>query len=144
MNMHRWLACVLTLALPGLALGQDPAVQEYLPLFSPEMIEQASPEQAARMRTTEERNRQVWDERQAAARQHEQTEAQQAREASQSASEQPPRAKNRIFKWVDKDGRVHFGDAPQGQGAQEVEVRGITRVPANQPPVSGNRGGERE
>jgi hypothetical protein len=136
-----WLACLLASAAPGVASGQDASAPVYQPLFSPEMIEQASPEQATRMRATEQRNRQAWDERQEAIRQREQA-AQRTQQAEQSAP-QPRTKKNKIYKWVDKDGRVHFGDAPAGQGAQEIEVKGIAREQGNPPPPPGATGGER-
>lgn len=143
MNTRAWTAFLLTLLMPCTVLGQDnTAVQEYQPLFTPEMIERAAPEQGTRMRITEERNRAAWDERQEAATKREQAAAQ-AREASQPAADQPARAKSKIYKWVDKDGRVHFGDAPEGRGAKEIEVGGIARIPGNPPPPPGTIGGEK-
>lgn len=136
-----WLACLLALAAPGVATAQDESAPVYQPLFTPEMIEQASPEQAMRMRATEERNRQAWDERQEATRQREQA-AQRSQQAEQSA-QQPRAKKKKIYKWVDKEGRVHFGDAPEGQGAQEIEVKGIAREQGNPPPPPGVTGGEK-
>jgi hypothetical protein len=141
MNTRLWTAGVLALAMPCTVLAQDSAAQQYQPLFTQEMIEKATPEQAARMRITEERNRAAWDERLEAARKREQAAAQ-ARQAP-PAPDQAPRAKTKIYKWVDKDGRVHFGDAPAGQGAKEVEVGGIARVPGNPPPPPSSRGGEK-
>jgi len=29
-----------------------------------------------------------------------------------------------VYKWVDADGEVHFGDRPPGQGAEQISVRG--------------------
>jgi hypothetical protein len=135
-----WLACLLAVAGLGVATGQDASPPAYQPLFTPEMIEQASPEQATRMRATEQRNRQAWDERHEATRQRDQA-AQRVREAEQSA-QQPRAKKKKIYRWVDKEGRVNFGDAPDGQGAQEIEVKGIAREQGN-PPPPGAQGGER-
>lgn len=137
-----WLACLLALAAPGIASAQDVSPPVYQPLFSPEMIEQASPEQATRMRATEQRNRAAWDERQEATRQREQAAQQRTQQAEQSA-QQPRAKKNKIYKWVDKDGRVNFGDAPEGQGAEEIEVKGIAREQGNPPPPPGAQGGEK-
>lgn len=137
-----WLACLLTLAAPDIASAQDVSPPVYQPLFSPEMIEQASPEQATRMRATEQRNRAAWDERQEATRQREQAAQQRTQQAEQSA-QQPRAKKNKIYKWVDKDGRVNFGDAPEGQGAEEIEVKGIAREQGNPPPPPGAQGGEK-
>lgn len=136
-----WLACLLAVAGPGVATGQDVSPPVYQPLFTPQMIEQASPEQATRMRATEQRNRQAWEERQEAMRQRDQA-AQRTREAEQSA-QQPRAKKSKIYRWVDKQGRVNFGDAPEGQGAQEIEVKGIAREQGNPPPPPGAQGGER-
>jgi exonuclease V gamma subunit len=36
-----------------------------------------------------------------------------------------------VYKWTDKDGRVHYGDRPKSQTAQEVELRNTTPVPVN-------------
>lgn len=140
MSAHRLAVCGLALALSGAVLAQDPPVPVYQPLFTPQMIEQASPEQATRMRATEERNRQAWEERQAAVREREQA-ARQAEQAAQPAPAQRARGRSKIYKWVDKDGRVHFGDAPEGQGAQEIEVRGIAREQGRPPPPPGAGGG---
>ena len=38
-----------------------------------------------------------------------------------------------VYKWTDKDGRVHYGDKPKAQGAQEVELRNTTPVPLTEP-----------
>lgn len=34
-----------------------------------------------------------------------------------------------VYKWTDKDGRVHYGDKPKSQPAEEVELRGTEPVP---------------
>ncbi|WP_210330242.1 DUF4124 domain-containing protein [Aliikangiella sp. G2MR2-5] len=31
----------------------------------------------------------------------------------------------KVYKWVDKDGKVHYSDKPQSEKAQEVEVKEI-------------------
>src|SRR5687768_6800087 len=36
-----------------------------------------------------------------------------------------------VYKWTDKDGRVHYGDRPKSMEAQEVELRNTTPVPVN-------------
>jgi hypothetical protein len=122
------LACLLASA----TWAQDSGENTYRPLFPPETIEAASPEQARRMRATEERNRKAWEERQAKLRAASQSKANPARGQSAAPA---PRARKKIYKWVDKNGRVHFGDAPQGSGAQEVEVRGAARIQGNPPPA---------
>lgn len=38
-----------------------------------------------------------------------------------------------VYKWTDPDGRVHYGDKPKSQSAQEVELRNTTPVPLTTP-----------
>jgi len=40
----------------------------------------------------------------------------------------------KVYKWVDQDGNVHFGDRPNTDGAQEMEIK--TREPVTPAPVA--------
>jgi len=146
MNVRAGVLVLAALCAAPLAFAQDtpqPArgPDAYLPLFTPEMIQRASPEQAERMRITEERNRATWEARQRAAR----AQAAEIARREQAAAEPPPRpqGRNKIYRWVDKDGNVHFGDAPAGDGAKEVEVGGVARQSGNPLPPPNLTGGER-
>ena len=120
------------------AQEREPGAPEYRPLFTPAMIENAAPEQRARMRATEERNREAWEQRRAQAREREQAAAAKAAASAQK----PARARNKkIYKWVDDKGGVHFGDAPSGKGAEEIEVRGAARTQGTPPPAPSLLGG---
>ncbi len=129
------VCAVVASGLFAAAPAQEGSENTYRPLFTPEMIRSASPAQAQRMRATEERNRKAWDERQAKRREAENASARRAE--SQASGAPPAQRKRKIYRWVDKDGRVHFGDAPPGRGAEEVTVRGVARVKGNPPPAPG-------
>jgi hypothetical protein len=148
MNTLRRLSSMLAgvLLTANIAIAQDKVPRKaqefgkqtaYFPLFSDEMIRNASPVQAARMRESEAGNRARFDARQ------------QARREDKEATEEPaevreprpaPVAKHRhgkVYKWVDANGRVHFGDAPQGRNAREVKVGGAARIKGTPPPAPG-------
>ncbi|MFT5173173.1 MAG: hypothetical protein ACI8W7_001344 [Gammaproteobacteria bacterium] len=147
MMLARWLisglvgVCLTT----SIAIAQKSAPQNaaygdkeavYFRLFSKSMIRNASPEQAARMRKSEAENRERFDTRQQA-RREQQAAAKQQSEVSAVQSEprqaQIPtpaakRGKSKVYKWVDANGRVHFGDAPKGNDAKELTVGGVARI----------------
>lgn len=107
----------------------------YFPLFSKSMIRNASPEQAARMRQSEAENherfnaRQQRREQQAAAKQQSEVDARQSEPPqTQLPAAADRRGKSKVYKWVDANGRVHFGDAPQGSDAKELTVGGAARI----------------
>ena len=144
----QWLiAAVAGACLTGAAIAQEPAQQQdqqqepvYFPLFSEEMIRAASPEQAARMRETETRNRQAFDARQQSLRERREGANEDA--AGQARQDPVPtrprrRGKSKVFKWVDANGLVHFGDTPPSRGAQEVHVGGAARIEGTPPPAPG-------
>ncbi len=115
------------LALPALAQETPP---DYIPLFSKEQIEQASPEAKSRMIETEERNRKAWIER---SKQEPSGDTPLAQDENQRAA--APRAtprKRKIYRWVDAQGRVNFGDTPPSGTREEVNVRGTA------PPTGAN------
>ena len=127
---------------PPLAVDNDKEA-EYFPLFSETMIGNASAAQAARMRKSEADNRERFDARQRA-RREQQAQPKQAAEVNASQSEpqqekvpapSEKRNKSKIYKWVDANGRVHFGDAPQGNKATEVTVGGGARIQGSPPPA---------
>jgi hypothetical protein len=39
----------------------------------------------------------------------------------------------KIYKWVDKDGTVHYGSQPPGHNAQEVRIHQMPAAPAPEP-----------
>ena len=130
---------LLLLSLAPVHAQQPEQPQRYRPLFTDRMIRDAStPEQAARMRETEAKNRGLFDRRQ-----KERLEKQQAAEREAQAAEEaranarrparPARSKGKVYKWVDANGRVHFGDAPRGENAKEVKVGGVARIKGTPP-----------
>jgi len=150
----RRLAAVLAVLLalpapPGRAQPPDEAPGErYQPLFSEEMIRRAPPEHRERMRAVEAQHRAAFERRR-----REQAQAPGARggaDAQAAPSDAPPaarRGRTRVYKWVDEQGRVHFGDAPEGRGAEEIEVGGAARIQGTPPPPPGSTssaGGERD
>ena len=135
---------LLMLTLLPVHAQQPEQPPRYRPLFTDRMIRDAStPEQADRMRETEAKNRGVFDSRQKARLEEKEAierEARAAEEARVSARRpaKPVRSKGKVFKWVDANGRVHFGDAPQGKDAQEVKVGGVARIQGTPPPPPGH------
>lgn len=112
--------------------AQDNAGAPYQPLFTDAMIRSAAPEQRERMRAAEENNRRAYERRQKASEQAA------TPDAAAPASSPPPRVRPRrskIYRWVDDRGRVHFGDAPAGEGAEEITVRGSGASPPPRPPA---------
>ena len=141
MNPHRLIAVLALTCVAGVALAQSPV---YSPLFSEDMIRNASPTQAARMRETEAQNRRAFEARQQARRERQasaEAQAQAAQQKRQSAvpTATPTRGKSKVFKWVDANGRVHFGDAPQGRNAKEVKVGGAARTQGTPLPPPGQQ-----
>jgi len=151
----RWLIgafagiCLMSTAFAQTsAQPQEEREQEavYSPLFSETMIQRAAPEQGARMRKSEAGNRQRFDARQQALR-DQRAAAKQANEEARQKAERAPaprRGKSKVFKWVDANGRVHFGDAPQGQNAKEVKVGGAARIQGTPPPPPGGQREDRD
>ena len=138
----------------GGALAQDnPQGDGYNPLFPEAMYLRASPQQRREMEAAEARNRSAWQQRK---------QQEQAAAAAAQSSEQPPdqgsgqapvaapppaaapvtpRRKSKIYKWVDENGRVQFGDAPPRSGdAEEVKVRGTGASRPAAPASSGASG----
>ena len=141
MNPHRLIFVLALACVADTVLAQSPL---YSPLFSEDMIRNASPPQAARMRATEAQNRRAFETRQQARREQQastEAEAQAAQQKRESAvpAATPTRGKSKVFKWVDANGRVHFGDAPQGRNAKEVKVGGAARIQGTPLPPPGQR-----
>ena len=141
MNPHRLIVVLALACVAGTVLAQSPV---YSPLFSEDMIRNASPTQAARMSEAEAQNRKAFEDRQQARRAQQastEAQAQAAQQKRQSAAPAatPTRGKSKVFKWVDANGRVHFGDAPQGRNAKEVKVRGAARIQGTPLPPPGQR-----
>lgn len=134
---------LLMLCLVPVHAQQPEQPPNYRPLFTDRMIRDASaPKQADRMRETEAKNRGLFDSRQKARREKREAterEARTAEEARVSARQpaKPIRSKGKVFKWVDANGRVHFGDAPQSKDAKEVNVGGVARIQGTPPPPPG-------
>jgi hypothetical protein len=135
---HRALAPMLMLAASawgGPAGAQEANAEPYSPLFPPETIRRATPEQRERMRAAEEQNRQAYERRKQAGQQP-QAPSQEA--SPQAAPSSPLPQRKKVYKWVDDKGRTHFGDAPPAEGAEEVIIRGVgSRRPS--PPAGESR-----
>jgi hypothetical protein len=111
--------------------SQQPA-NNYIPLFSPKQIANASEKQRKRMQSTEMLNRSSWMKRRQDAA---------VAKAKQAASVPPPipappkyTRKGKIYKWVDAQGRVHFGDAPSGNDSEQVKLRNTAPAQGAPPP----------
>lgn len=118
---------------PGSVAQTDPP--GYTPLFSREQIERAGPESRQRMIDTERAHREAWLERNPPQPVVGTGEDPAEPAATPTRSSPPPRSRrpSRIFRWVDDNGQVHFGDRPGGEQAKEVTVRDRTSPP--QPPT---------
>jgi hypothetical protein len=105
----------------------------YNPMFTPQMIARATPEQARRMREAEARNRQAWESRQAALRASRNAGGAEGDGGNDEAAKAAPTSRRagqrRIYRWRDEYGNVSFGDAPAGNDAEEVKVGGVARGP---------------
>lgn len=132
MTRRAGVLAALTLLGAVAAADDGPPPAPYQPLFTDAMIANAAPEQRERMRAAEEDNRRAYE------RRREANEAAAAPAVTAPAREvRTPRS--RIYRWVDEAGRVHFGDAPTGKGAQEITVRGAAASPPPPaPPVRGS------
>lgn len=136
---------LLLLSLVPVNAQQPEQPQRYRPLFTDRMILDAStPEQAARMRETEAKNRALFDRRQKAAQEKQQAAEREARAAEESQvsarrPSSPVKSKGKVFKWVDANGRVHFGDTPQNKNAQEIKVGGVARIQGTPLPPPGRK-----
>jgi hypothetical protein len=112
--------------------GSQQPVDNYIPLFSPEQIANASETQRKRMESTEKLNRSSWMKRR--------QDAAEAK-AKLEASAPPPKPakpkytrKGKIYKWVDAQGRVHFGDSPPGKGSEQIKLRNTAPAKGAPPP----------
>ncbi len=108
----------------------------YIPLFSQDQISKAPKDARKRMQDTEQMNHDAWLKR----RQQEaeaEAEAKKAAESNAAAPPPPPdySRKGKIFKWVDAQGRVHFGDAPSGSNAKQIKLRNIEPPKGAAPPA---------
>ena len=134
---------LLMLALVPVHAQQPEQPPRYRPLFTDRMIRDAStPEQGDRMREAEAKNRGLFDSRQKARLEKKEAAEREARAAEEARVNarrpaKPVRSKGKVFKWVDANGRVHFGDAPQSKNAQEVKVGGVARIQGTPPPPPG-------
>jgi hypothetical protein len=120
----------------------------YNPMFTPQMIARATPEQARRMREAEARNRQAWESRQAALRASRNAGRAEGGAVATDAAEAAPAPRRtgqrRIYRWRDEYGNVSFGDAPTGNDAEEVKVGGVARGPGRPlSPTTSETGEER-
>ena len=159
MSRHWLQTALLGLCVAFSANAQQapiPADQEatYIPVYSDKMIKEASPEQAAIWRKVEADNRRRFNERQLKL-QDRKLEAEEESRARQDAAEQkaaaerarreaaaapkPTIRRSKVYKWVDANGRVHFGDAPQGRNAKEIKVGGAARIKGTPLPPPGSK-----
>ncbi len=115
--------------------AQDEAVDQYMPLFTPEQMAKASEGSRKRMQATEKMNRDAWIKRR-----QRRAEAKAEKEAASRAPAQPPAPKytrkGKIYKWVDDQGRVHFGDAPTGENSQQIKLRNTQPAIGGPPPAT--------
>jgi hypothetical protein len=106
----------------------------YTPLFTPEQIRNASDATRQRMIDTERDHREAWMQRNPGARRSaaepgdppSNPTGEGEREPPASADAAPraaPPGKRKIYRWVDSQGRVNFGDRPASTGATEVRIR---------------------
>lgn len=134
------LAGVLTATATSVLAQGNAEGGGYSKIFPEEMYRRATPQQRREMEAAEARNRATWEARQQQQREQAADAAEQAPGQAQSrppaaASQAPPptppavtpQRKAKIYKWVDENGRVVFGDAPRGADAEEVKVRGTGR-----------------
>lgn len=107
-----------------------PADDQYIPLFTPEQIAKAAKESRKRMQATEKMNHEAW-----VKRRKDRAAVKARTQAPAAASPPPPKytRKGKIYKWVDAQGRVHFGDAPSGKNSQQIKLRN-TSPPKGAPP----------
>ena len=118
-----YLATALAAFVPAGGLSQTlpQTSQQYIPLFTPQQIAKASERTRTRMQATEDMNRQAWQERRRKLAETKAKKEAEARAALKPAAPSYTR-KGKIFKWVDAQGRTHFGDAPTGNNAQQIKL----------------------
>ena len=107
----------------------------YIPLFTEQQIAKASKGARKRMQATEEMNRQAWVERRRKSAEVKARKEAEARAAAQPAAPKYTR-KGKIYKWVDAQGRVHFGDAPAGNNSPQIKLRNTSPPQGAPPPAS--------
>ena len=109
----------------------------YIPLFTEAQIRNASPQTQPRMRETERINLQAWTRRQQNRSVGNVSAEDPAEPAAEPVSRAPRAAPRRkIYRWVDADGRINFGDNPPGKAAREVKVH---RSDPPSPGLTGSR-----
>ena len=129
---------LLAIGITAKAQSAEALPAGYIPLFSQEQIDAASPQAKSRMIETEQRNRKAWIERSkrrsaSSGGDTPSASARAERESEPSAAAPAPRPKKRkIYRWVDANGRVNFGDTPPAAKHEEVSVRG-TAAPTGAP-----------
>lgn len=143
-RMSASIAMAVTLLSHALHVAAQAPLPGYTPLFSQEQIRNASDSTRQRMLDTEREHREAWLQRNAAQRatqpggDEREEEADDPRPVESTgegvrAVEQPaprPSRPSRIYRWVDDDGQVHFGDRPTARGAREVKLRDRSTTPA--------------
>ena len=114
------LASLLFTAGIATAFAVEKLPSGYVPLFTQQQIDRASVRDKARMIDSERRNREAWNAR------SQQDDA----PVSTEATKQQDRAatvnrvrKQKVYRWVDSNGRVNFGDRPPGQRHEEVRLQ---------------------
>ena len=133
MSKIRLSLCFSAVLLTSLAnTSGAQTADDYIPLFTPEQISKASEIQRKRMQSTEKLNRDTWINRRKDAA---------AEKAKQAAAASPPKPpppkytrKGKIYKWVDAQGRVHFGDAPTGKDSEQIKLRNTAPAEGAPPP----------
>ena len=145
-RLHLYLAAVLPAFVSGGGLAQTTLPQpipqsitqspdRYIPLFTKQQIAKAPKGTRKRMQATENMNREAW-----VNRRRKRAEVKARKEAEDQAAAQPvtPKytRKGKIYKWVDAQGQVHFGDAPAGNNSRQIKLRNTDPPQGASPPAS--------
>ncbi len=118
----------LFVALIGLVLvlaALSPHAQEYKPIFSEAVLEQADPAARERMAALEKQNRERWQAKQPAG-----VKGEPSSSTTTPKDEQSRMSGGKLMRYVDADGVTHFShNPPPGSRASPVEV--VTQKPSD-------------
>ncbi len=104
---------MIFIGYPVLVAAED---ETYHPIFSPATIEKASPQNRIRMLEIERQNKEKWLKKQQVKMDEASKETQE--KATKTVKERP----RKIYKWRDKEGKVHYGRVPENVSAEMIEV----------------------
>ena len=122
MLKYRLCLCLSTVLLASHPVSSSAQDDDYVPLFSQEQISKAAEGSRKRMQVTEKMNRDAWMKRR---KESADAKTKKAATASAATKPAPPKytRKGKIYKWVDAQGRIHFGDAPTGKKSEQIKLR---------------------